>query len=194
MYMRDIQDLVFFDIDTQFDFMEPTGKLYVKNSELIRPNLSDLTQHAYLNNIKVIGSIFLYNFWNCCRQGQQKINETYYPRSTTIPVYPMGVTDMAREIIFSDAVYFEKHNFNMFSNINTGFILSNLNKVVVYGLPTEYSIRSTVLKLRKRDINVYVVEDAIIGTNVKSSMSALEDMINAGANIVQTKDVLKKNF
>ena len=35
--------VIFWDVDTQHDFMDPDGKLYVKGAELIMPKLAQLT-------------------------------------------------------------------------------------------------------------------------------------------------------
>ena len=35
---------LFWDVDTQMDFIDPHGKLYVPNVETIKPNLEKLTK------------------------------------------------------------------------------------------------------------------------------------------------------
>jgi len=45
----------FFDVDTLVDFMTKNGKLYIKDSEKIIPNISKLTKYGYENNIKILG-------------------------------------------------------------------------------------------------------------------------------------------
>ena len=54
MVMSDL--VVFFDVDTQADFMNPTGSLYVKGAETIVPNLKKLMDFARANNIPVLSS------------------------------------------------------------------------------------------------------------------------------------------
>ncbi|MHA1222652.1 MAG: cysteine hydrolase family protein, partial [Candidatus Heimdallarchaeaceae archaeon] len=49
--------IVFWDVDTQRDFIEPNGKLYVPGAELLKENLGKLTQHARLQNIRILGSV-----------------------------------------------------------------------------------------------------------------------------------------
>jgi len=48
---------IFFDVDTQNDFMNKDGALYVTGAELIKPNLEQLTDFAKLNNIPVLGNV-----------------------------------------------------------------------------------------------------------------------------------------
>jgi len=48
---------IFWDVDTQYDFIMPDGKLYIQGAEEILPNLSLLTSFARRNDIQVLGSI-----------------------------------------------------------------------------------------------------------------------------------------
>jgi len=46
-----------FDVDTEKDFMNETGALYVPGAELIKPNLKSLTSDAEKQKIPILGSI-----------------------------------------------------------------------------------------------------------------------------------------
>jgi len=48
---------IFYDIDTQNDFMNKDGALYVPDAEPIKPNLRKLTNYTRENFIPVIGSV-----------------------------------------------------------------------------------------------------------------------------------------
>ena len=48
--------LVFLDVDTQRDFMEQGGALYVERSSEIVPNLAQLTEFATRHRIPVIAT------------------------------------------------------------------------------------------------------------------------------------------
>ena len=48
---------IFYDVDTQMDFMNKDGALYVPNAELIKPRLELLTNFAINNRILRIGSV-----------------------------------------------------------------------------------------------------------------------------------------
>ena len=47
---------LFWDVDTQFDFMYPDGKLYVPGAETIIPNLQCLTSFAAQHQIPIVAS------------------------------------------------------------------------------------------------------------------------------------------
>ena len=48
--------LLFWDVDTQFDFMHPAGKLYVSGAETIISNLQRLTAFAVQHGIPIVAS------------------------------------------------------------------------------------------------------------------------------------------
>ena len=47
---------LFWDVDTQYDFMRADGKLYVPDAEQIIPRLKQLTDHAHQAGIRVLAS------------------------------------------------------------------------------------------------------------------------------------------
>jgi len=48
--------VVFWDVDTQYDFMKADGKLYVPDAEQLIPNLKRLTDFAHASRIRIIAS------------------------------------------------------------------------------------------------------------------------------------------
>ena len=40
------EDTIFWDVDTQYDFMQPEGKLYVPGAETIIPKVSEVRRFA----------------------------------------------------------------------------------------------------------------------------------------------------
>src|ERR1051325_2709820 len=52
-----MERVVFWDVDTQVDFMAPGGKTYIKGAEEITENLRLLTGYARDNGIRNVGSV-----------------------------------------------------------------------------------------------------------------------------------------
>ena len=48
--------LIFWDVDTQHDFLSPEGKLHVPRAEAIVPRLAALTDYAHANGIRIVAS------------------------------------------------------------------------------------------------------------------------------------------
>ena len=52
-----ITKIAFFDVDTQFDFINPRGKLFIKGAPKIISNFKKLTSFAKRKRITIISSI-----------------------------------------------------------------------------------------------------------------------------------------
>src|SRR5262245_11720479 len=90
------RDLVFVDIDTQFDFMDKGGSLYVPGAEEIVPNLRKLISFAKDRSVPVVASVdahpaddpeFAQFPPHCVRDtpGQLKIGATVMAPSVVVP-------------------------------------------------------------------------------------------------------------
>ena len=48
---------ILWDVDTQYDFIQPDGKLYVPEAETLVPNIQKLITSARADGIKILGSV-----------------------------------------------------------------------------------------------------------------------------------------
>src|SRR2546429_5215029 len=48
--------VIFWDVDTQYDFMRADGKLYVPEAEHISPNFKRLTDYAHGHGLRIVAS------------------------------------------------------------------------------------------------------------------------------------------
>ena len=49
--------IAFVDVDTQVDFIEPSGKLYAKGAEAVKPQLARLIEVARARKIPLVSSV-----------------------------------------------------------------------------------------------------------------------------------------
>src|SRR5271154_2632624 len=130
---------VFFDIDTQLDFMAPAGALYVPGAEKIIDRIAVLNRYAASQSIPVISSVDAHSeddpefkIWphHCVvgTTGQQKCAVTLLEKRTVVPNGPCAAAG-AQQIIL------EKQTIDVFSNMNLAAILTRLeaDRYVVYG-------------------------------------------------------------
>jgi nicotinamidase/pyrazinamidase len=192
------KDFVFVDVDTQFDFMDPQGSLYVPGASDIVPNLKKLIDYADKNDIPVVASVdahqqddpeFVQFPPHCVRNtpGQMKIGAT-----TLEPV--MVVSELPQSILLPNrgSLVLEKTIFSLFGNRNAETIFREIGekRYVVFGVATDYCVKAAVLGLLERGYKVAIVEDAISGVTAEGSQSAIDEMVQAGAELVRTEDVL----
>ena len=152
---------VFWDVDTQKDFINPRGKLPVPKAMDIIDNLRSLTRHAEQHGILILGSVDrhfeddeeLKKFPPHCMdniQGQEKIQCTLLPRYLVTYVRSkVGIfgkyEDYSNDEVIIDIksykqILFEKQHTDVFTNRNVMKFLDRLrvSEAVVYGVATEY--------------------------------------------------------
>ncbi len=196
------QRVAFFDVDTQKDFMEPTGALYVKGAERLTENLAALTAHARAKGIPQVASADAHppddpefkQFPPHClagTPGQRKIPETDLGDAPVIPSRTVPAGDLDRAARANRAL-FEKVTFDAFTNPNLEGFLARLGaeEFVVYGVATDYCVRAAVLGLRRLGYPVRLVTDAVAAVAEDTGRKAMAEMLAAGARPVTTREVL----
>jgi nicotinamidase/pyrazinamidase len=191
--------LAFFDVDTQVDFMRPTGRLYVPDAEQIVPNLERLMAWARENDVPVISSADAHSpddpefkIWqpHCVvgTPGQQRIPETLFAVPAIISCRP-GAFEPPQRWVGQFIV--EKNTYASEGNPNYEALLQalGLRNAVVFGVATEYCVLADTLGLCRRGFNVDVVADAIKPITEAGGRKALAEMEAAGARMVTTSEV-----
>ena len=186
----DLTKAVFWNTDTQYDFIDKDGKLSVENAESIKPNLKKLTDFARVNNIKVVNTMdwhfkdskelsddpdFVKTFPPHCMantEGARFIDETSPDRGTTMLVDWSEQKGMNfHDIHKSRNIIIRKDAFDVFEGNNlTEAIVNNLGipfldrpTFILYGVATNVCVKAAVEGLTKRGYSVKVVTDAIKG-------------------------------
>ncbi|MHA2255133.1 MAG: cysteine hydrolase family protein [Candidatus Heimdallarchaeaceae archaeon] len=207
------EEIIFFDVDTQNDFMNQDGKLYVSGAESIKENLGKLTQYARMQDIRILGSVDFHSLEDSeiepekpdysetfpphCMQnstGQEKISETRSDIANWIDSVEYS-KEKIKEIVSSKGpIFFRKDNFDAFSNPNSRTILKTLKpkKVVVYGVAIDYCVKSAVdgfLNLKDQDI--FLVVDAVEGIEEEKSKNLIKEWVEKGVRTVTTEGILQ---
>jgi nicotinamidase/pyrazinamidase len=122
--------------------------------------------------------------------GQRHIPETLFPDAVVIE-NSAGAFHLPRGWVGQIVV--EKRVYDFTTNVNIEAILASLNqpRFVLFGVATEYCVRSSVLSLRKRNLPVAVVRDAIKSISEEEGGKALAAMVAAGAQLVTTAEVCR---
>jgi nicotinamidase/pyrazinamidase len=184
---------VFFDIDTQIDFVFPAGALYAAGAEKIMPTVAKLNHYAAKHAIPVISSMDAHSEndpefreWphHCVvdTMGQQK-------PGTTLLEKRVGVPNALTAITFEHAQQFllEKQTFSVFSNLNLKVLLDHFaaERYVVYGVVTEVCVKFAAFGLLEMGKRVEIVTDAICPLNQENGAKVLADFEAAGGHLTQ---------
>src|SRR5690349_9830198 len=146
---------VFVDIDTQLDFLYPSGALYVPKAERIVPALARLNRHAAEQGIPVISTTDAhteddpeFKVWphHCVSGawGQRKAESTLLSKRVVVPNRECDLAlDGAQQIII------EKQTVDVFQAPNLLRVIQKLgaSRFVVYGVVTEICVRFAALGL-----------------------------------------------
>jgi nicotinamidase/pyrazinamidase len=184
---------VFFDIDTQIDFVFPAGALYAPGAEKIVPTVAKLNHHAAKHGIPVISSMDAHSEndpefreWphHCVVDtlGQQKPVATLLEKRVVVP---NALTTITWEHVHQFLV--EKQTFSVFSNINLKFLLDHFgaDRYVVYGVVTEVCVKFAAFGLLETGRRVEIVRDAICPLSQENGAKVLADFTAAGGHLTQ---------
>jgi nicotinamidase/pyrazinamidase len=174
---------ILWDVDTQVDFMEPSGKLYVPDAKTVAPARELLVDAARAARIVHVASADDHeltdpeisaspDFQNtypphCLRgtRGAEKILETKQRDPLPLALIPFppglvpGLIAGRREILLL------KKNFNVFTNPHTDPLLDALDPevIIVFGVATDVCDDAAILGFLDRGRRVRFVEDAARG-------------------------------
>jgi nicotinamidase/pyrazinamidase len=166
---------VLWDVDTQADFMEPAGRLYVPGAEQVAPAMGRLVAAARAAGVPHVASADDHELTDpeisddpdfavtypphCLRgtRGARKIRET----EQDDPV-PLGLERVPGRYLRGREFLLLKKSFDVFTNPNADAVLEALDpeEVVVFGVATDVCDDATVRGLLDRGRRVRFVEDA----------------------------------
>jgi nicotinamidase/pyrazinamidase len=190
--------LVFVDVDTQGDFLDPSGAVYVPGAVEIRDNLARLTRFARDHGIPVLATACAHapddpemsQFGPHClvgTPGQARAEATAWPGS-----YVLGPSET-----FSGEVpphlTVEKRAFDVFSHPDADRLVRHYDRdrptFVVYGVATDYCVKAAALGLLERGCKVAVVVDAIRAIDRDGEADTLAEFTRRGALLTLTEVV-----
>jgi nicotinamidase/pyrazinamidase len=205
--------VIFWDEDTQYDFIYPDGKLYVPGAEQIIANLERLTRCAHEHGVPIIDIM--------CDHTEEDAEISAHPDfQTTFPPHCLRGTPGQRLIdataprqpLFFDSrpharaevealvrahrgeFVIKKQTLDPFSNPALPFVLELLDPqmVVVYGVATDFCVNEAVLGLRARGRRVCVVRDAVKEITADGGRRCEMQWRQGGVQLVTTADVVEQ--
>jgi nicotinamidase/pyrazinamidase len=207
-------DILFFDVDTQIDFLDPGGALPVPGGAGLGSNLARLTRAARTRGVPVIATVLdrhpdgdeirpepdrRYTFPPHClhgTKGQEKTPETAHPEARLIDREDKSATDLRGDVDNSEqSLLVLKERFDPFRGRNLGRLLSEIEprRIVLYGVPLDQSVRFTVDGLLERGhTDLALVTDATAGLDEERSADLLAAWDDRGLDLVTTDEVLAR--
>lgn len=206
--------LIFWDVDTQHDFMRRDGALYVRGAERLIPALAGLTEFAHTRRIPIVASAdnhepgdpeisdapdWTGTFPPHCLQGtpgQRKIPETARPDALVIDPEPQDPGALAQRVLgHRGALLLHKRTLDVFSNANAPAVLRALEPeaVVTYGVATEFCVRHTVEGLLRHlpRARVVLVADAVRAIQPEEGERLIAGWRERGVQVMESGEILR---
>jgi nicotinamidase/pyrazinamidase len=188
---------VFLDIDTQLDFVNPSGALYVPSAEGIIPTVARLNRHAREADHMLISTTDAhaetdaeFNDWppHCIAGtlGQRKPAATVTGPTVMVPTAPCE-TKIAKQT----QLIIEKQELDCFSNPNLRPLLESLRpeRVVVYGVVTEFCVRCAAMGSLELSPRVELVTDAVQSLDAAARQKFVDEFTAAGGLLTSSVDI-----
>ena len=203
---------VFWDVDTQVDFMLPHGKLYVAGAETIIDNLAALTAFAHERRIRIIASSdnhdpadaelsdapdFQETFPPHCLRGTP--GQARIPQTTLREPLVVEPEDKVAAVLgelgdHRGDILFHKRYFDVFTNANAAPVVDALGiaEVVLYGVALDVCNRYAVEGLLSRHpgIAITVVADAVRAIDERGRDALFSAWRSRGVAVTTTAEVI----
>lgn len=192
---------VFFDIDTQIDFMFPAGALYVPGAERLLPAIEQLNRYAVAHGIPVVSTTCShaenddeFKDWpaHCVAgtTGQLKPASTMAGKTAVVPNCPTDV-----DIAGAQQIILEKVRLDLFTNPNIQQLLDKLqaDHYVVYGVVTEYCVKCAAMGLLATGKPVTLITDAIETLNPTESEAMIAEFTKRGGVVQSAQSCCQAN-
>jgi nicotinamidase/pyrazinamidase len=169
---------ILWDVDTQFDFMLPGGKLYVPGAEKTVPAMKRLVDAAREAEIVHVASADDHELTDAEISAEPDFVTTYPPHclrgtrgARKIPEtdqedpVPLALEPVPDRYLEGREFLLLKKNFDVFTNPHTERLLERLDpdEIVVFGVATDVCDDAAIRGFLARGLKVRFVEDAARG-------------------------------
>lgn len=204
MHSAKESSVIFWEVDTQADFMLPGGKLYVPGADKRIPQMKRLVDAVRLGIVFLVSSTDQHapddpefqRFPPHCVQGTpgaEILPELKATKVVRIPNEPNFAVPASLEKI--QQVVLEKQTLDVFDNPNTDKLLARFpqeTEFVVFGVVTEFCVGLAAKGLLDRGRRVALVTDAIETIDPKEGERTLHELARRGARLIITDEALAR--
>ena len=196
--------LIFWEVDTQADFMMPGGKLYVPGAEKLLPNVRRLTDAARQGRVFLVSHgcyhapddpEFATFAPHCIKgtEGAAVVPEALAERVITVPNEP--TVALPQDLSAYQQIHLEKQTLDIFASRHADNLVQRLDpdaEFVLFGVVTEYCVRFAAKGLLERRRRVAVVGDAIETLKSEDGKRTISELQTLGANFITTAQALTR--
>ena len=200
---------VLWDVDTQVDFMDPSGKLYFDGAETAAPAMARLVEAARAAGVVHVASADDHELvdpeiseqpdWrttyppHCLRgtPGAEKIPETKQHDPLPLTLVPFPPERLGEMIRARSEIILLKKSVNVFTNPNTDPLLDALDpdEIIVFGVATDICDDIAIRGFLHRGRRVRFVEDAARGLDEQRIAACTTEWRHGGVEFTNAEEV-----
>ena len=175
--------VVFMDVDTQKDFMDPKGALYVPGAVSLVKILKSITSLADGYRIPIVSSLD----WHAPRDPEFKMFRPHCVRNTA------GARKISATVaVKTKQIFIRKKTYDVFSNPAAFEALAGFSDVYVYGVALDYCVKADCLGALKLGLNVYLIKDATKAISPVTGKEALRLLRTSGVHIITSRSLKRR--
>jgi nicotinamidase/pyrazinamidase len=197
------RDFIFWEVDTQADFMLPAGKLYVPGAEKLLPNIRRLTDAARQERVFLVSH-------GCFHGPRDREFQTFPPHcvkgTAGAEFVPEALTDrvvrvpndvqakLPQDLSKYQQILLEKQTLNIFESLHAEPLVEQLGdkaEFVVFGVVTEYCVNFAAKGLLELGRRVAVVQDAIATLKKDDGEKTIAELRRRGARMTTAEQALR---
>lgn len=206
--------ILFLDVDTQFDFLQPQGRLYVSEANEIIPNISKIRRLALDNSFSILASMDWHSLGDVEISDSPDFNKTFPPHCMEfqdgserigylgeIPIDHVTVTreypaELKRKVT-KDQFHLEirTNNIDIFNNPNTITLLEILGpkKIIVFGVALDFCVKCAIVGLIEwNKSEIILIKDAVKAIDAVNEEQILNNFASQNVRIIQLSDLKKE--
>jgi len=208
------KDTLFWDVDTQFDFMRPEGKLYVPGAEQIINKVSEVRRFALENGFSMIADIdwhsrdndeisdepdFKQTFPAHCMAGDAGGERVGYLGKLPIEYVPIERIDAKAlaKLINRDQfhVVIRKKTVDVFENPNTDRLVDLIKPgaVAAFGVALDFCVYYVLRGLAQhRGMKLVLLKDVVKGLGTRPENEIFDELRQMGVEITDFSDLKRR--
>lgn len=199
------KDTIFWDVDTQFDFMMPAGRLYVPGAETIVETVSTARRWALDHDFSIVADIDWHSTDDPEISDTPDLKETFPPhcmadhsgseRVGDLGPVPIDYVEMAETdeadlhaLIEKDVfhIVIRKNSLDVFENPNTDRLIDLIGprRAIVFGVALDFCVSYVLQGLGKhRGIELFLLKDATKGLGTKPETQIYSELRQRGVHV-----------
>jgi nicotinamidase/pyrazinamidase len=206
--------IIFWDVDTQFDFMKPQGALYVPGAEEIIDKVGEIRRFAMENGYSILSDVDWHRMDNPEISEQPDMKTTFPPHAMAgtpgaervgdlgdVPIDYVEIDEVnmaeLQQLVQKDQfhIVIRKQSLNVFDNPNTHKLVDLVRPehVIAFGVALDCCVYYVLTELSKhRGVRLSLLTDATRGLHTRPDDDVYEELRRRGVEVTTFEKIVDR--